>query len=488
MSEIVIAFGLIATILIVTALASGLIERSVLSFPLIFIALGFALGQRGLGLIDISPHSAILEIVATLTLALVLFLDAMKLQVEELGKRWLIPFLILVPGTAIIIALGALPLALIVGFGWVMAFIGGALLASTDPVMLREILRDTRIPRPVRQILKLEGGMNDLVVLPVILILIAVSSAQVGGFGQWAAFLVKLLVLGPLVGAAIGVVGAWCMSRVDEHMGIRLEHQALFGIGLVLAAYASATIVGGDGFLGAFFAGLAVVILNQKLCHCFLDYGEVTSEMMMMLAFVLFGVVLSGIIDTVPLGPALILAALVIFVIRPVVMNLILAKAKISWEARAFVSWFGPRGLNSLLLALLIVQAQVPGAELLLATVGIVVMASVVIHGASASPISAWYGRKTSRETLAEERESTVVGLFRPQDGEVARISADELHDLLAGDVMPILLDVRSRSTYEHDDAKIPGSVRVLPDEVIDWATDEFPQGLSDRLVVAYCT
>ena len=108
---------------------------------------------------------------------------------------------------------------------------------------------------------------------------------------------------------------------MDERMGIRLEHQALFGIGLVLAAYSSATIVGGDGFLGAFFAGLAVVMLNQKLCHCFLDYGEVTSEMMMLVAFVLFGAVLSSIIDTVPL---------VIFVIRPIVINLVLFKAKMS--------------------------------------------------------------------------------------------------------------------------------------------------------------
>ncbi|MCH8825407.1 MAG: cation:proton antiporter [Chloroflexi bacterium] len=488
MPDIVVAFGLIATVLILTALASGLIERSVLSFPFLFIALGFALGERGVGLLVLGPHSAILEVVATLTLALVLFLDAVKLQVDELGKRWLIPFLILVPGTVLIIILGSLPLALLLGFGWVMAFIGGALLASTDPVVLRDILRDKRIPRPVRQVLKLEGGMNDLVVLPVVLVLIAVSTAQVGGLGQWAPFLTKLLVLGPAVGAAIGFAGAWCMSRVDAHMGIRLEHQAMYGIGLVLASYASATILGGDGFLGAFFAGLAVVVLNQKLCRCFLDYGEVTSEMMMMMAFVLFGAVLSGIIDTVPLLPALGLAALVIFVIRPVVINLVLARAKMSWEARAFVSWFGPRGLNSLLLALLVVEASVPGAELLLATVGIVVLASVVIHGASASPIAAWYSRKASEETLVEERESTVAGLFRPEDREVPRVTAEELDRMLSSAEPPIVLDVRSRSTYEHDDAEIPGSVRVLPDQALDWIADELPKGLTSRQVVAYCT
>ena len=94
---------------------------------------------------------------ATLTLASVLFLDAVKLQVTELGKRWLVPALILGPGTGLIIAIGALPFGLFLNFGWILAFIGGAVLASTDPVVLRDIVRDERIPRPVRQVLNRSG-------------------------------------------------------------------------------------------------------------------------------------------------------------------------------------------------------------------------------------------------------------------------------------------------------------------------------------------
>ena len=171
MPDFLLAFGIIAVVLTVTALTSGLVERSPLSFPLMFLGLGFLLGKYGFGIIELGPHSEILEIVATLTLALVLFLDAVKLQIRELGKRWLVPLLILGPGTVLIIILGAVPLALLLGFGWIMAFIGGAILASTDPVVLREIVRDRRIPRSVRQILQIEAGMNDLVVLPVILVL-----------------------------------------------------------------------------------------------------------------------------------------------------------------------------------------------------------------------------------------------------------------------------------------------------------------------------
>jgi NhaP-type Na+/H+ or K+/H+ antiporter len=483
-SDFLLIFAIIAVVLTVTALTSGLVERSPLSFPLMFLGFGFLIGPQGLGIIELKPHDTTLEVVASLTLALVLFLDAVKLQVDELGKRWLIPFMVLGPGTGLIIALGAMPIALLVGFGWLMAFVGGAILASTDPVVLREILRDGRIPRSVRQILQIEAGMNDIVVLPVILILIAVAQEEVGSIGGWAPFLSRLLLVGPLIGFAIGGVGAWLMARISNHMNIRLEYQALYGIGLVLASYTASTFAGGDGFLGAFTAGLAVTLLNQSLCECFLEYGEVTAEMAMMLAFVLFGIVLSGILDLVPVWETLAFAALVIFVIRPSVLSLVLTRARISGEARAFIGWFGPRGLNSLLLALLVVQANIPGAELLLATVGVVVIVSLIVHGASATPASAWYGRKVESRTLAEERENTAADLLVGSEEEIPRISPRDLNELLSGPNPPLVLDVRSRSAYERDGMQIPGSVRVLPDRVIEWARGQ----PLNSFIVAYCT
>ncbi len=401
-----------------------------------------------------------------------------------MAQRWLIPVLILGPGTVLIIALGAVPLALLFGFGWLTAFIGGAILASTDPVVLREVLRDWRIPRSVRQVLKLEAGSNDLVVLPVILILIAVARSEMGDATDWAVFLSQLLILGPIIGFAIGGAGSWAMSAIDRRMGIRQEYQALYGIGLVLASYAAATAAGGDGFLGAFMAGLAVVLLNQRLCDCFLSYGETTSEMAMLLAFVLFGAVLSGIFGIVSWVPAVVLAVLVVFIIRPAVLGLVLSRARMSWEAHAFVSWFGPRGLNSLLLSLLVVQAGLPGAELLLATVGVVVLMSTAVHGATAVPVSAWYGRKAAAATLEEERESDAAGLFIHPDEGATRITPAQLHDMLQSEVPPIVLDVRSRSSYDFDRAELPGSLRVLPDDVVEWAGAQPP----GRLVVSYCT
>ncbi len=484
MFDLILAFSLVAVVLMVTALISGLIERSPLSFPLIFLILGVALSGRGFGVIEMEPDDETLEVVATLTLALVLFLDAVQLQVEELGRRWLIPALILGPGTVLIIALGAVPLALIVGFGWIAAFIGGAVLASTDPVVLRDIVRDQRLPRSVRQILKIEAGMNDLVVLPVVLILIAVAGSETGGVGGWVDFLARLLLLGPAIGFAIGGGGSWLMARVDDKWPIRREHQALYGLGLVLAAYAAAAAAGGDGFLAAFAAGLAVVVLNQTMCDCFLEYGETTAEMAMLLSFVLFGAVLSDLAGSVDIAAALVLAALVIFVIRPGVLGVVLSRTRMSWEAHALVGWFGPRGLNSLLLALLAVQAGVPEAELLLSTVGIVVFASVIIHGGTAAPLISWYGKKAAAETFSEEREGTAPGLFTPGEAATARVRVEELSRQLQTEAPPLLLDVRSRSTYMRDGARIAGGVRVLPDEIGEWALNQDKQ----RSIVTYCT
>ncbi len=155
-----------------------------------------------------------------------------------------------------------------------------------------------------------------------------------------------------------------------------------------------------------------------------------------------------------------------------------------SWEAHAFVSWFGPRGLNSLLLALLAVHAGLEDAELLLATVGVVVMASVTVHGATAPLFSSWYGRKVAEETLEEERESTAAGLFSHGESAKPRVTVEELHSLLSEADPPVVLDVRPRSCYESDGTQIPGSQRVLPDQVGQWASDQ----PGDKAVVAYCT
>ncbi|MGH7856884.1 MAG: cation:proton antiporter, partial [Candidatus Binatia bacterium] len=412
MTDILTIFALIGVVITLSALASGIVERTPLSFPMIFLALGALLGDAGLGVLSIGAEDATLEAIAVLNLSLVLFLDALKLQFDGGRREWMVPVLALGPGTLLVIGLTALGASVLLGASPVEALLLGAILSSTDPIVLRDVVRDERIPRSVRRALSIEAGTNDLVVLPILLVLIAVSLGRLGGASDWAGFLAGVFLIGPLAGFAVGASGAWLAGVVDRRLGIRREYQTLYGIGLVLVAYAVAERLGGDDFLAAFAAGVAISVLNLDLCDCFLEYGEATAEMAMLFAFVLFGAVLSTLVTEAPLWPSLALAALAIGVVRPLAMALVLWRARLSRGALAFVAWFGPRGLNSLLFALLALRSGVAEGEAILSVVGVVVMASVVLHGTSATPLSAWYARAVARRTLPEERESTAAGLF----------------------------------------------------------------------------
>jgi len=478
--------GGIAAVLVGAALVAGLVERGPISFPIIFLGAGLILGDGVTGAVHIDLHAPILEIVAFVTLALVLFLDAVRLETKEMRRDWLIPALTLGPGTISVIALVATAGVVLLDLSWTVAFIAGAALASTDAVVLRDVLRDKRIPGPVRRSLSIEAGTNDVIVLPPVLILATVAAAKAATAADWAWFGVQLFLIGPAIGAAVGAGGAWAMSRVDRRTPVRTEYQALYGVGLVLTAFTLGEWLGADGFLASFAAGAAVALTNNDLCECFLEFGEVVAEMAMLLTFVLFGAVLSPMLGETVGPPVLIFAAFTIFVARPLPLLSVLSirHTELSHPARAFIAWFGPRGLNSLLLALIAVGAGVPNGERLFAIIGVVVVTSVVLHGVSATPLSAWYGRSVERTTQPEERHATATGLFIADPASQQRISVDALATLLASADPPIVLDVRSRSAFEQSDAQIPGSIRLRLNEIDAWAEHQ----TKDRLVVLYCT
>ena len=483
-------FAVAAAVLTISALLAGLVARAPLSFPVIFLALGLLLGDGTTGAINVDLDSELLRAVAFSTLALVLFLDAIRLEIAVLRRDWVVPALTLGPGALLVIVVTAVAAMIVAGLDPVIAFIAGAVLASTDPVVLRDVVRDDRLPRSVRNALSIEGGTNDLIVLPPILILAAVATHEASGTLSWLGFLGQVLVIGPAAGAAVGVGGAWLMSAMDARHPVQREWQALYGIGLVLAAFAAGEYLGQDGFLAAFAAGAAVSLSSKTLCDCFLDFGEVLAEFLMLLSFVLFGAVLSSELAHVAMGEALILAALAILLIRPLAVGgvLSLRHTNLSRPGRAFIAWFGPRGLNSLLLALLVVEQGVTEGEEVFGLVGVVVLFSVAIHGVTATPLSNWYARRVARETLPEERHSTLAGAFGARLGtlpeEAPRISAEELAELLDGSDPPLVLDVRSRSGYARFPYGIAGEVSVRPDEAADWAREHAP----GQMIVTYCT
>src|SRR4029077_8667700 len=378
----ILTLALVGLAIIVAALLSGLIDRSDVPQVGVFLALGAILGPAGLGLLDVSLDSPILRVVATLSLVLVLFTDAVSLSIAEVRRHRLLAFLVLGPGTLLSAALIALAAWWLLDFSPPAAAMIGAALASTDQVMLRGLLRRPGLPEAVRLALRLESGLNDIVLLPIILVAMALSSHTGLDGLESARLALELLLLGPGAGVAVGLLALGALELVRRRTGVRRDYESLYSLGVAFAAYAAAEAVHGSGFLAAFCAGLTIAALDVELCDCFLEYGQTTAEMTLLFTFILFGssLIWQGLLV---LNPMTVPFAVTLVLIRPIVFLLSLSRTNLERRSCFLIAWFGPRGLSSLLLILVPVFAGVPGSEQLFVVCCLVVMLSVALHGGS---------------------------------------------------------------------------------------------------------
>jgi NhaP-type Na+/H+ or K+/H+ antiporter len=276
-----LVLGIIGLIIILSALLSRAMERSPFSSVILFVGIGLALGQVGVLRMPITSEPVVL--IGLVTLTLTLFTDAIKMQTEQLKQYWPVSFAVLGPGTVLTTLAIALLAFWLLEMPPVQALLLGAVLASTDPVLLRDVLRDSRTPQAVRQILSVEAGMNDAVALPAVLILIALAGGRLTSAMTWAGFLVPVFVVSPLIGIGIAWVAVRAMAFADRRIGVRRDYQSLYSLGVAFAAFATADALRGSGLIAAFAAGLTIAISDLDLCECFLEYGETTGELMMLL-------------------------------------------------------------------------------------------------------------------------------------------------------------------------------------------------------------
>jgi NhaP-type Na+/H+ or K+/H+ antiporter len=377
------ALAIIGAVIIVSALLSGLIERSGLPQVAVFLGLGAALGPFGLQVLNISLESPTLRAVSVLSLSLVLFTDAVSLNITEVRRRITLAFRLIGPGTLLNAAVIAATGCWVLGLPVAPATILGAALASSDPVLLRGLLRRRDIPAEARHALQLESGLNDVVLLPVVLIAMAFMMPGFGlGGGRLAKLGLDLFVLGPGAGILIGLLGVAALDLIRKKIGIRRDYESLYSLGVAFTAFAAAEAVHGSGFLAAFAAGITIAALDVELCDCFVEYGEVTAEMLLLFTFVLLGSSLIWYGLTIINGPMLLFTAVAVLIRTPIYLVSLIGSG-VDMRARRLIAWFGPRGLSSLLLILLPVFAGLPGSEQLFSICSLVVLVSVILHGGS---------------------------------------------------------------------------------------------------------
>lgn len=480
--------ALIGAVIVVSALLSGLVEKSGLPQVMVFLGLGAALGPAGLNIINVDLNSPILRVVGTLSLVLVLFTDAVSLNLSEVRKHRSLSLLVLGPGTLFSALLIAVFSWWLLGLQPAAALILGAALASTDPVMLRALLGKPGVDAGVRQALRLEGGMNDAVLLPLVLVgIMLLTQGHSPTAMEWGHLAMSILILSPVSGVIVGLGAVGMLELVRRRIGVRRDYESIYSLGVAFAAFAAGEAVHGSGFLAAFAAGLTISALDVELCDCFLEYGETTAEMALMFTFVLFGmsVIWKGLGF---LGMASLLFVLAVFAARPIAFIPALLPARLSWKNRFLIAWFGPRGLSSLLLVLLPVFAAVPGSEHLLAICSLVVLFSVLLHGLSPmllirpqkpEPVN----RPEEPQTRGGETASRLIAIQAPSEPSAGNTTAPTVSDgpelssseyISIAEVRALLsrspdgvivVDARSDRTHEESDQDIPNAVRVPPNQ-----------------------
>lgn len=389
------ALGVVALTLLAFAAISGRITGTPITAPMVFTAVGLIFGSEALGLLELAPSGETVKLLAEATLAIVLFADASRIDVRALRGEVSVP--------ARLLGIG-LPLTLLAGFGvallvfpellWAEALLLAVILAPTDAALGQAVVTLTRLPSRVRQGLNVESGLNDGICVPLFWIVLAIAQAEAGAIGNGAAIRLVLeqIGFGILAGLVAGLAAA-CVVVVAGRRDL-VGHSWLQIVPLAAAglAFGIADPIGGSGFIAAFVGGFVFGALRRRiggeLEHLTEELGEVLSAV----TFIVFGAVLLG----PALGDVTWSIGLYVVLSLTIVRMLPVATALIGTGARrptvAFLGWFGPRGLASIVFAVLMIEeGGLPHDDLILVTIYVAIGLSVLAHGLTAAPLADRY-------------------------------------------------------------------------------------------------
>ena len=393
---------------------------------IVFVSIGLLVGPRVLDEVDISSTSSTVRALAEATLALVLFSDASRINLKELRRELSLPSRLLGIGLPLTIALGALAAALIFGELTLWeAVIVGVILAPTDAALGQAVVTEPRVPGRIRQTLNVESGLNDGICVP--LLFAAVAAADVESHISEGRTGMTLLLEEVGYGVVGGVAAALVIGAVVLYAGRRdmiqgSWRQVIPAAGAVLA-YGTAAALGGSGFIAAFVAGIVFRAVIKRDPE---DLNRLTEEVGGVLngvTFIIFGAIL--------LGPALgelswslvLYAVLSLTVVRMVPVAIALLGARARLPTLGFLAWFGPRGLASIVFAVIVIEeSQLPHENLIVLAIYLTVGLSVFAHGLTAAPLADryadWFERHPPDQTQPMESIPTVVTRTRGFQGE----------------------------------------------------------------------
>lgn len=385
-------------LLVLGALLSGLARRSVLSLAALFLLAGFVLGDGATGLVHFKASSGLVRDLANVALIVILFRDGLEVDRELLQSHWHLPLRKLVIAMPITGAIVAVSARAFVGLDWTESFLLGALLSPTDPVLSSGVVTNPHVPRIVRHSLNLESGLNDGLALPAVLAFAAALEPNSGHFVWWH-FVLQDVGLGFAFGLGCGLIGSQLMPRPErkgsDH-SIPAHQKALYGLGLGFLTYGvTALPPHANGFIAVFVAAIVIGFRRPDLRESFAGHVEAVVEIVTLAVFAVFGSLLTlhGLFGDGVAAVALVAATFLIA--RPAAVWFALAGAGLSRASKAFMAWFGPKGVATIAFSLLILGRQVEAGARIFNLAALAVFTSILLHGVTDTPGVRWIARRS---------------------------------------------------------------------------------------------
>lgn len=383
--------AVLAGCLLAYSLVAGAVEKSWISGPMLFVAIGLLLGPRGLDVLRLAVTANGLRTLAELTLAMVLFTDASNADFMMVRRSVGLPGRLLLVGLPLTILLGVLGAALLFpDLQWLELALLATLLAPTDAALGKPVVTNPAVPARLREALNLESGLNDGICVPIIVILLGLAvgtQVESGSFGRMARVVIEEIGIGAVVGLTLSGLAMRLLPVAQRRGWIGEAWAQVPVIALAASCFATAQAIGGSGFIACFCGGLLLSARHPANAHETLQGAEGMGEALALLTWVAFGAVAVGPILGRVTWSVLAYAILSLTVIRMLPVFLCLAGTGLSVGQRLFIGWFGPRGLASLVFGLLILDAKLPGNDTIIAVAACTVVLSVMLHGLTANPL-----------------------------------------------------------------------------------------------------
>ncbi|WP_048306229.1 sodium:proton antiporter [Halomonas sp. PR-M31] len=411
--------GVVALAVLAFGLLAGRLQGTPITLPMVFTTAGILLGPGLLGILHFDVENETISVLAEATLVVVLFTDASRMDVRTVWKEHSLALRLLGFG---------LPLAIVIGtgVGWLLLpglTIGAiallaATLAPTDAALGQAFVSNNAVPKRIRQTLNVESGLNDGLAVPFITVLLDVARHDTGSLGGYVVLFVSLVGIGMAVGGLTGWLGGRVLEWSADRDWTTDTTQRLATIALAVIAYAGAEWLGGNGFVAAFSAGIAVGTSARSLLPRTTGFAEAEGQLLTLITFLLFGSIIAVNVLSDVSWQIIAYALASLLIVRPLAVAISLWGSGLAPASIGFIGWGGPRGLASIVYAVLIAEATgVPGAHIVFVVAAWTILLSIYLHGFSAAPLSRRYGHyvdQAKHQNAPEHQKTTELPLSLP--------------------------------------------------------------------------